>query len=357
MNISRFDERMASLEGSDAPLLWQEPCNPPFRLTGFPWYAQDGAYRRLPLKFTEDLPAAVDELANHTAGGQVSFQTDSSQIAIRVELAGRADMNHMPATGQCGFDLYIGTPFAQRFHSVTTYDHTQTMYELLLFEHSDREMRNVTLNFPLYQGVKQVQIGLEPQAQVTSPLPWSADGRLVFYGTSVTQGGCASRPGMAYTNILSRALNFETVNFGFSGNGRGEPEVLRLVADVPNPLLFMLDYESNSGGTLPETLPKAIRILRHKHRSVPIAVVSRLAFAGDAIYDDWRQALESSRDMQAALVADLRSKGDTEIYFIDGSKLLGTDFDACTVDGFHPTDLGFMRMAQGMENEIDRILD
>ncbi|MEM8862746.1 MAG: SGNH/GDSL hydrolase family protein [Chloroflexota bacterium] len=356
MNLSRFEECLTPVEGSDVPLLWQKPNKHPFRLSGFSWFAHDGIYRRLPLKGSQTLPESVDKLAYNTAGGQISFQTDSLYVAIRVELAGLADMNHMPATGQCGFDLYVGSPLAQRFYDVTAYDHTQTMYEMLLFEHSDKEVRNFTINFPLYQGVNQVQIGLEPDANLTPPIPWSDNGKLVFYGTSITQGGCASRPGMAHLNILSRALNLEIVNLGFSGAGRGEPEVIRMMAEVPDPQLFVLDYESNSGGNLPDTLAPAIRILRDKHATVPIMIISRIAFAGDAFYDDWWEALESGRDMQAALVNELREAGDSEIYFVDGSKLLGADFDECTVDGFHPNDLGFMRMAKRLEQEIGRIL-
>lgn len=266
-------------------------------------------------------------------------------------------MTHMPATGQCGFDLYTGSPFAQRFHNTAKYDHLQTTYEVLLFEHSEKKIRSFTLNFPLYQGVRQMQIGLTPEAHIASPLAWSTNSRIVVYGTSITQGGCASRPGMAYTNILSRALNTEVINLGFSGNGRGEPDVIRLMADILNPQLLVLDYEANSGGELQNTLPIAIRILRDRHAQIPILIVSRIAFAKDATHTGSLQARESSRDMQAKLVQETRLNGDNYIYFLDGSDLLGPDFDECTVDGVHPNDLGFMRIARKLEPEIRRILD
>ena len=354
---SELDKRMAPLSGSKTAMRWHDPARPPFRLAGFPWHARDAVYRRLPRRPAGELPEAVDRLANCTAGGQISFQSDSSQIVIRVELAGRADMNHMPATGQCGFDLYTGPPFAQRYHSTSKYDHLQTSYEVLLYEHPRRVLRSFTLNFPLYQGVKRVQIGLTPEAQLVPPLPWSAAGRIVIYGTSITQGGCASRPGLAYTNILSRALNTEVINLGFSGNGRGEPAVIHVVADVPKPRLFVLDYEANSAGKLQTTLPDAIDILRDRHRRVPLLVVSRIAYSRDATHGDSLQARERSRDMQSELVADLRNQGDDDLYFFDGSTLLGSDFDECTVDGVHPNDLGFMRIARGLAPVIQSILD
>lgn len=342
--------------GSGSSMTWHDPSSPLFRVSGFPWYALEGKYRRLPLKPAGGLPQAVDKLANCTAGGQISFQSDSNQIAVQVELSGRAGMPHMPATGQCGFDLYIGPPFAQRFHSVAKYEHTKTSYEVLLFEHPERRIRNFALNFPLYQGVKRLRIGLGTEASIKPPIPWSAEGRIVFYGTSITQGGCASRPGMAYTNIISRALNMDVINLGFSGSGRGEPEVISAVADVTEPKLFVLDYEANAGGELAKTLPVAIRVLRSKHADVPVIVVSRIAYSKRITHECFLRWCESTRDMQAQLVEELRRAGDTNIHFVDGSLFLGSDFDECTVDGSHPNDLGFMRIAKAMEREIRDVL-
>jgi len=339
-------------------MVWHDPGDMPLRLAGFPWFAQERTYRRLPKRPAEKLPAAVDQLADCTAGGQVSFRTDSRQVAVRVELAGPADMCHMPATGQCGFDLYVGAAPEQRFHSVTKYDVRSRSYETLLFDHPETLLRDFTLNFPLYQGVRQVLVGLLPGAQVAPPVPWTLEGPVVAYGTSITQGGCASRPGMAWTNILSRALNVEIVNLGFSGNGKGEPEVLRLVAQVAGARLFVLDYEGNAGGReqLAHSLPECIRILRQAHPAVPILVVSRIAFASDLTHAQSRAERELSRDMQARLVERLRLAGDCNLHFLDGSTRLGPDFTEGTVDGVHPTDLGFMRMAAALEPELRRLL-
>ncbi len=357
LSISDLDPRMAPLAGAGAPAMWFEPDREPFRLAGFPWYRQDGVFRRLPVTAPVTLPEAVDQLADNTAGGQVAFQSDSTHVAIQVDLAGMADMNHMPSTSQCGFDLYVGQPHRQRFHNVAKYDHHQTSYEILLFEHPDREMRTFTLNFPLYQGVKRVRIGLAPKAQIAPPPAWDSTGRIVIYGTSITQGACASRPGLAYTNILSRALNTEIINLGFSGNGRGEGDIIRLVADVPDPRLFVLDYEANSNyDGLVETLPQAISIVRDKHSRVPILIVSRIAFAGDITHPDSLQERRRCRDMQAQLVQSVRDSGDQLTHFLDGSIVLGPDADECTVDGVHPNDIGFMRIARGLEPEIRRIL-
>lgn len=357
VSLSDFDPRMAPLKGSDAVLLWHTPDSVPFRLAGFPWFDRDKVFRRLPRVPAEEFPAAVEWLANCTAGGQVAFQSDSRHVAVRVKLAGLANMNHMPATGQCGFDLYIGSPSEMRFHNVTKYDHSLAEYEVLLFDHPDAVMRTFTLNFPLYQGVAELQIGLDPDARIEATAPYSINGRIVCYGTSITQGGCASRPGMAYTNILSRALNAEVVNLGFSGSGKGEPEVCQAFAQMPAPRLFVLDYEANVDfERLQTTLPENIRILRSQHPDVPILVVSRIPFAKDIGHAENRRNYDRAREMQSDLVEKARAHGDPFIFFLDGSTLLGEDFDECTVDGVHPTDMGFMRIARGLEPVIRRIL-
>lgn len=334
---------MAPLNGTDTPLQWYEPDTAPLRLSGFALYAEERRYRRLR---SVPLPEGVDNLANCTAGGQVAFASDSPQVAVRVALTGPAGMVHMPATGQCGVDLYIDG----RFANTAKYDIRETTYELLLFGHHERQMREFTLNFPLYQGVERLQVGLLPDADVEAPRPWARAGRIVAYGTSILQGGCASRPGMAYTNILSRALNVEVVNLGFSGNGRGEPEVLAEVAAVPEPLLFILDYEANAGDTLPDTLPGAIEILQTRCPDVPVLLVSRIPFACDLTDTARRTQRDAFRAMQAELAAA------TGCHFVDGLTLLGDDFDECTVDGVHPNDLGFYRMAKALAPTIRSIL-
>lgn len=358
VDINKLDKAMRPGEGPGTEMAWCSPAEAPFHVAGFPWFARDGVYRRLPLEPARPLPEAVDRLANWTAGGQIRFQTDSVKLAVRVTLSDVADMNHMPATGQCGFDCYLGPAGRQRYVSTTKYDHHQTTYENLLFDLRPARMRNITLNFPLYMGVKEVEVGLDKDAQALAPEPYDMDGRVVVYGTSITQGGCASRPGMAYTNILSRRLNVAFVNLGFSGNGRGEKEVAATIAEIPDPLCFVLDYEANCVSTelLQETFPVFIQTLREAHANVPILAVSRIPFAGDLTNEDTLQTRLDRSAFQYKTVEHLRQRGDANIHFVDGSAFLGEDFDECTVDGVHPSDLGFIRIADAMTPVLRMIL-
>ncbi|EHQ62849.1 hypothetical protein PDENDC454_08115 [Paenibacillus dendritiformis C454] len=341
-------------------LKWLSPEEKPFRLSGFSWFEQERLFRRLPLHSRHPIPPVVDVLANHTAGGQLAFQTRSGQLAIRVQLANKADLYHMPATGQCGFDLYLGKPGEQVFYRTSQYDHTQDYFEAMLYDFPAAEMRHVTLNFPLYQGVKALAIGVDSEAAIEAPLPYRNDRKVIIYGTSITQGACASRPGMAYTNILSRRIPLEIMNLGFSGSGCGEPEMAHIITEIDNPAMLVLDYEANAinPDLLKQTLPEFIRIYRAAYPVVPILVISKMEFASESFVPDMRTLRLEMGRIQRETVEKLRQQGDSHLHFYDGSTLLGTDetrFE-CTVDGVHPTDLGFMRMADKLTPVFKQLL-
>ncbi len=356
--IEKLDRNMRPLAGSTQPLQWHDPKQPPFHIAGFAWFDIDRTFRRMPLRPPHRLPEAVDQLANATAGGQVRFITSSTQIAVRVKLPGLAGMNHMPATGQCGFDVYIEQAGRKVFYNTAKYDRTLQEYEYLLCDLEPGNLYNVTLNFPLYMGVDDLEVGLDPAARILPPPPYDVAKRVIIYGTSITQGGCASRPGMCYSNILSRRINLEFINLGFSGNGKGEPEVARTIATIRNPALFVLDYEANTSGSggIGQTLPDFLHILREAHPSVPILVVSRIPNITEGFHGDVRASRLKWRDYQRTTVDNLRNAGDRNIFFQDGSDLLGPDWQECTVDSVHPNDLGFMRMADGLTPVIRNIL-
>ena len=354
----KADENLRIRDETGKAMAWYSPKAAPFRLAGFAWFAQDAIYRRLPLAPAYPLPTDVDSLANCSAGGQIQFQTDSTRLYVRVELQGPSSMWNMAATAQCSFDCYIGQPTAQRYCVTTSFDRDATSYEAMLFEDLSRQTRNITLNFPLYQGVTEVLVGLDPDADILPPPPYAREGRCVVYGTSITQGGCASRPGMLPTNTLSRRLNVEFINLGFSGSGKGEPEVAKTISEIENPICYVLDYEANSQGieTFRNTLPEFIRILRQAHPDVPIIVMPCHKRPRECFSQEALAGAQEYREFQRTTVEELRCKGDEKIVFLDASEFLGEDFDECTVDGCHPNDLGFLRIANGMEPLLREVL-
>ncbi|WP_238392475.1 SGNH/GDSL hydrolase family protein [Paenibacillus antri] len=348
--IGELDRNM-SIDGEtlgDAGLRWLTPVDEArVRVDGFAWFERDRLFRRLPVRPEQPISAAVDKLADHTAGGQLRFRTDSSRLRIRVRLAGPATMDHMPATGQCGFDCYIEREGRLRFYRTARFDPGQDRYECGFYDGWTGGMREIVLYFPLYQGVKEIVLGLDSDASVQVPQSFPDERRIIFYGTSITQGGCANRPGMAYPNILSRRFPLEIINLGFSGNGRGEPEMASLIAEIERPACLVVDYDANcpSAEEMARTLPEFIRTYRRRHPDVPILVLSKPCYAEEAFHEELREKCLAKRQAQAEIVDRLRLAGDRRIFFQDGGALFGSDFADGTVDGVHPTDQGFARIA------------
>ncbi|MEG2931914.1 MAG: SGNH/GDSL hydrolase family protein, partial [Ruthenibacterium sp.] len=172
-------------------------------------------------------------------------------------------------------------------------------------------------------------------------------------------GACASRPGMAYTNLLSRQLGIEWINFGFSGNGNGETAVIQLAASIPNVRLFVVDYEANAGlnGVLEKTFDGVIDVFRAAHPHTPILVLSLIKVASLMHSASQQAGLLRRRTFMQKNIADRVQNGDENLFFLDGGRLLGEDWQECTVDGLHPNDLGFYRMAEHLREPIQACLD
>ena len=352
----KLDPNM-SLKKADADgIVWFDPMEEPFGLVGFEWIKQDSVYRRLPVHPDWEIREAVTQLANHTAGGQIRFKTNSKKIMIKVKLRERSGMYHMPATGQSGFDLYLDEKGTQRYIRTTRFPHDSIWYQVELFNSDENQAGTFTINFPLYNGVNFLQIGLEEGASLEAPDPFNNPGKFVIYGTSITQGGCVCRPGMAYSNILSRKLGVQFVNLGFSGNGRGEPALAHLINQISGTSFIILDYEANANETIMNTLGSFVDILREKYPDISILIMSKIRYASAVVGSSAYKLLMDNRDFQKNLVAERKEAGDMHIYFLDGSEVLGDDYDECTVDGAHPSDLGSLRIADALLLAIEDIL-
>lgn len=344
------------LWAEDASLRWTQLPNPQLEVNGLPWYGENGGELfRLPAKLKETYRKPVWDLAQSPSGGRIRLRTNSTTLAIRLEYPGPPAMSNMHAFGQTGVDLYVdgvyrGTAIADRESKPgKTQDH-------IYFKDQPRVDREITLYLPLYMPVKVLGIGLDPEAQVHPARHFANDKPVVFYGTSITQGGCASRSGMSYQAILGRILDIDFVNLGFSGNGMGEPELANAVASI-DASGFVMDFAQNNPTV--ESLTKVyapfLETLRAKHPETPILVITPIYSARES-WSGSDARLEGMRELIRQVAAQRIAAGDRHIEIVEGTDLLGPSRGDGLVDGTHPNDLGFQWMADGLAARIAKLL-
>jgi lysophospholipase L1-like esterase len=265
-------------------------------------------------------------------------------------------MNHMPATGVSGLDLYVRRPDrAWRWLGVgrpESADNTAALASGL--PPGEREFM---LYLPLYNGVASVKVGVPAGARLgkAPARPAERSRPVVFYGTSITQGGCASRPGMVHTAIIGRHLDVPVINLGFSGSGRMEAVMAEFLAQL-EPAVYVLDCLPNlTAAELTERVEPFVRILRQARPSTPILMVEDRTYTNAFILPGNRSRNDASRAAHKAAYERLVAAGVTGLHYLEGEGLLGADGED-TVDGSHPTDLGFMRQAAAMEKALRPLL-
>jgi lysophospholipase L1-like esterase len=342
--IEDIDKNFVAQKVGDRELIFADIAQTPFAVSGLGWFYKEKKYCRLPESRLPETNEGVRFLAWNTAGAMVRFRSNSKTLALRYELNTSDDMSHMPRTGISGFDLYRGGGTEKKFAGVSIPPPRQTQIEAVWVASGSGQTEEWTLNFPLYNGVKTVSIGFDPGCTLEPPTPFTFPKPVAFYGSSITQGGCASRPGNAYTHLVCRWLDANLLNFGFSGNARAEPIMAELMMSLDLSAL-VLDYDHNapSADYLEQTHEPFYKLLRQAKPNLPLILVGRPDFNPENVDCRRRQAI-IRRTFENAVAA-----GDRRIYHLNNELLLGTqNRDACTVDGCHPNDLGFMRMAEAI---------
>ncbi len=324
----------------------------PFEVYGLVNPADEPVFKRLPDNVGQNVNNEVKKLYLFPAGGRVRFSTNSRYIAIKASIPRFSKFDHMALTGIAGFDLYIDGEAGSRYHRPFR-PGTDIVdgYEAIL-RFPDNNMRYFTINFPLYASVDRLYVGLEPSAALGAGMKYRSPLPIVYYGSSITQGACASHPGNAYQSIISRRMNLDFINLGFSGSGRGEEIIAKYMASL-DMLAFVSDYDHNAPNTkhLSDTHFRLYEIIREANPDIPYIMLSRPDYDlnvaesianRDVIIDSYRRA---------------RAGGDKKVYYIDGEGIFrGPDEDLCTVDGTHPTDIGFLKMADAIERVLVRAL-
>lgn len=316
----------------------------PFRIYGI--FKENGLYRRIPRELAQQVSKGVLILHSKTSGGRVRFRTDSSYVAIKAEMHGILKMPVMSHVGSNGFDLYADGVFVEPF--IPPMD-LEDGYESVI-ELGERKEREITIHLPLYAGVKELYIGLEEDACVKAAAPYQGDAPIVCYGSSITQGGCASRPGMCYHNILARRLNRDFWCLGFSGNALGEDVMAQYIKGL-DMSIFVYDYDNNAPTVehLRNTHEKMFQTIRQAQPDLPILILPRPRYS--LTEEEWERQRVIRQTYENALAS-----GDKNVYFVDSQTLMALCKEDGLVDDGHPTDFGFASMAMAIGNALEQII-
>ena len=313
-------------------------------------------YERLPSSLEGVSREPVWYLGRHSAGLFIRFRSNSTSIHARWESTFNNTMTHMTDTGTKGLDLYALVDGEWRH--VCSAQPQGKKSERCIIANMDPVEREYMLYLSLYDGVKSLEIGVDEGSMLDLPAvnrP-SREKPVVMYGTSILQGGCANRPGMAHTNIIGRRLDREVINLGFSGNALLDMEIAELMASVEDTGLYVLDYVPNaSAQAIDEVGEQFFRIIRDAHPEVPVVFIEDVIFPHTIFDNKILEEVTKKNVAQKRLFKKLKKSGEKRIYYISAEGMIGDDGEA-TVDAIHFTDLGAMRYVDHVLPVIKRAL-
>lgn len=312
-------------------------------------------YDRLPARLEGKTRPGVWSLSKNCSGMAIRFHTNSPVIAAKWEVTGNLVMNHITPTGIKGLDLYCLKN--KKWQFVNSGRPTGKSTSAIIINHMKESDMEYMLYLPLYDGLVNLEIGVKSTAIIGNPQVDSPrkDKPVVFYGTSITQGGCASRAGMAYPSQLSRMLDRQTINLGFSGNGELDPEIAEAMANI-DASCFVIDCLPNcTVAQMNEKYAPFLAIIREKRPYVPVLLVGNILFPHMYFDQSILTTVQEKNSNLQNIFDGQKAKGDRNIYYLKADKLIGNDFEG-SVDGVHLTDLGFLRISQNLYPVIRKLI-
>ena len=312
---------------------------PPFSIHGV--FREGDCFVRLPKNVAQGVSEGEGRLYNLTVGGRVRFRTDSDRVAIAIKLPLRTADSRSALTASTGLDLYAEDNGVERyFGTINPPCGFQGGFEGLFLQFPNKKMRTVTINLPRENTVYKLFVGLKKGSNVEAA-PTFQKPPVVYYGSSITQGGCSSRPGTAYYSIIHRNIDLDYINLGFSGNARGEDSIMEYISGL-DMSMFVYDYDHNAPSVqhLKNTHYKGYQKVRNAHPDIPILMLTRPKFY---LNDEELARLDVIKESYRTAIAN----GDNNVYFIDGRDMMDEEIrEISLIDHCHPTDCGFFGMAR-----------
>ena len=331
----------------------------PFKIYGV--FKENGKYCRMPSEVAKTVSENVGILNYETSGGRVRFITDSPYVAINITMNAVGKAPHFALTGSAGLDLYVKEDGKDVYRGtfIPDYDLDKGFERIIEFKtqfNSEpiRMKREITINFPPYSGVNDLYIGLDENSYLKEAPDYKYEKPIVFYGHSITQGGCVTRPGYTYPAIISRRFDCNFINLGFSGSAKGEVEIAEYIAAL-DMSIFVYDYDNNSPSPehLRETHERMFKIIREKNPDLPIIIMT----ATPRLYTNG--TVKERSEIVYKTYENAKNSGDENVYFVNG----WDNFDSCAdgvlgaaVEGTHLDDLGFTLLAKSVGDVIKKIL-
>lgn len=315
-------------------------------------------YSRLPDSLENVIRKEVWNLGQNSAGLAVRFRSDASSIGAEWKSVKKFRMNHMTATGIRGLDLYVydngewTTLGSARPSLLDNHNSAVIMTDM------KPEMREYMLYLSLYDGVDSLRIGVDSAAVVLQPELNSPqlEQPIIMYGTSIMQGGCATRPGMCHSSIIERKLNRQVINLGFSGNAKLDIEIAQLIASVKDPGVIVIDPLPNlKTPELIERMPAFYKTIRDSHPQVPILLVESPIFPLMRFNQETLATVTEKNKALRSFYDELIKSGDKYVSYFEGEKILGDCVDG-TIDNYHMTDLGFTHFANSLAPVLKQML-
>ena len=356
MDVSKIDKNFAAGEYREEgdTRFYGIPCAP-FDLYGVYYEKETERFVRMPSLIADKVSEGVSLLNPNTAGGRIRFSTDSRYFSLKVTYGGLTELPHMPLTGSSGFVLLAETEKGL-IHVANFFPFHLSAGESYKSGYSSScslcgKKTNYILFFPLYNDVKSLEIGLDGNATVSHGKKYKDVKPILYYGSSITQGGCASRPDNAYQSIISKWNNVDFINLGFSGNAKAETVMCEYLAGI-DCSVFVCDYDHNAPDKehLRKTHYPLYSAFRKTHPNTPIIFISRPDTEHDPCI---KERFEIIKETYERAISD----GDKNVRLIDGKTFFkGRDRNCCTVEGCHPNDIGFYKMAKVIYKQLCEML-
>jgi len=316
-------------------------------------------YDRLPARAEKTVRNEVWELSQNSAGLSLRFRSNANEIIVKYVVGEELQFPHMPATGVSGVDLYAKNSDGKWLWCAGRFSFGDTIvyrYKGMLSKDEYENPFDYTLYLPLYNSVKWLEINV-PDSSLFTPLPSRKEKPILVYGTSIAQGGCATRPGLAWTNILGRKLDRPVINLGFSGNGRLEKELIDLITEV-DAKLYVLDCLPNLSpeniGELKKKIVESVKELKSKRPDIPVLLTNHDGYTDEEINPGSKEETNILNTVQKQEFDSLTTAGTKDIYLLTKNEI-GQDIETM-VDGTHPNDIGMMRYADAYEKKIRAII-